>query len=120
MGSTVAMAMDWCKPLDVQCLDRHNDPRHADVILAVETVWLAELIHPFVSMAAAILRGPNRPRCYFINGERATESSKTFARMSQVMDAFEAEGCGWEQMMEVDSDEYLKPTKIFQVWLRPE
>ena len=116
IGSVAPMTLDWCKPLEEQCSGQANDPREADVILAVETVWLCELIQPFVQTVTAIMKGPKRPECIFINGERATAQSKAFARMQEVMDAFEAVGCNWEQVLEAPSDEPNKPTKMFRVW----
>jgi hypothetical protein len=63
------------------------------VILAVETLWLIELIAPLVDTVVAVMRGSrHKPTCYFVNGERARENSNSFARMADVMGAFEARG----------------------------
>jgi hypothetical protein len=43
--------------------------RKAEFILCVESIWLAELIEPFVATVCAIMAGPHRPECFFINGE---------------------------------------------------
>ena len=93
-----AMALDWREPIGSQRqlasadFGGANDPLDAEVILAVETVWLIDLIRPFVDTAVAAMRGGRRPRCYFLNGERAQADSKSFAKMADVIAAFEAAG----------------------------
>jgi hypothetical protein len=51
-------------------------------------------------------------------GERASEQSTTFARMSAVVEAFEAAGCDCELVLEAPSDETGKPTKVFKIRLQ--
>lgn len=50
-------------------------------------------------------------------GERASEQSTTFARMSAVVAAFEAAGCDCVLVLEAPSDEAGKPTKVFRITL---
>lgn len=74
-GSAVAAAIDWRKPLVAGGCGAAAgagavDPSHAEFILCVESIWLAELIEPFVTTVTTIMRGPHRPKCYFINGAR--------------------------------------------------
>eukprot|EP00240_Pyramimonas_obovata_P015864 CAMPEP_0118923200 /NCGR_PEP_ID=MMETSP1169-20130426/1816_1 /TAXON_ID=36882 /ORGANISM="Pyramimonas obovata, Strain CCMP722" /LENGTH=292 /DNA_ID=CAMNT_0006864153 /DNA_START=241 /DNA_END=1118 /DNA_ORIENTATION=+ len=122
-GLVAAMALDWREPIGQQQsvasedFGGANDPLEAEVILAVETVWLIDLIRPFVDTAVAVMRGSRRPRCYFINGERAQADSKSFAKMADVIAAFEASGCSTRQIHEAPSDEPGKPTKVFEIAL---
>jgi hypothetical protein len=79
-GSAVAAAIDWRKPLVAEGCGAaagagQADPTYAEFILCVESIWLAELIEPFVTTVTTIMRGPHRPKCYFINGAR---SKRTF------------------------------------------
>mmetsp|Transcript_28622 Transcript_28622/g.39545 ORF Transcript_28622/g.39545 Transcript_28622/m.39545 type:complete len:310 (-) Transcript_28622:88-1017(-) len=109
-GSVALMPLDWCKP---NFISSNVDLTDADIILAIETVWLSELIQPFVSVVVSLLKGKRQTICYFINGERATETSTTFAKMSDVLSAFEAEGCQCDFIGEAPTEDTLKPIKFF-------
>ena len=173
-GSAVAAAIDWRKPMvaggsGAAAGAGEADPTQAEFVLCVESIWLAELIEPFVTTVTTIMRGPHRPACFFINGarllvnrcrsarstsvrwfvctpdarapdgwgvadgarrregwepshttagERASEQSTTFARMSAVVAAFEAAGCDCALVLEAPSDEEGKPTKVFRIKLK--
>lgn len=53
--------LDWTVPISEQIISVENDTapdaRYADIIMAAETVWLEELVAPFVSTVMDILRG---------------------------------------------------------------
>jgi hypothetical protein len=52
------MSLDWTVDLTSQITT--NDPAGAEVIIAVETVWLKELIKPFVSTFVSLLAKHNK------------------------------------------------------------
>jgi hypothetical protein len=60
-GSVTVAPLDWTIPIEEQLRDGGPDPRHADVILAAETVWLEELVEPFVGTVVEILTGMAEP-----------------------------------------------------------
>lgn len=62
-GSIVAMPLDWTVELSSQITE--NDPREAEIIMAVETVWLKELIVPFVTTFVSLLKGGEKTG-YFV------------------------------------------------------
>jgi hypothetical protein len=69
-----------------------NDPREADLIIACECVWLAELAAPLVETIIALMKGPNRPSCLLCYRDRSSGKT-TFAGMGHVLDLLKAEGC---------------------------
>lgn len=89
-GTAAAVALDWTTPVSrVGALD----PMEAEVILAAECIWLAELVPPFVSTVSTLLRGPNKPWCLLCYRDRAHDQSATFVHMESVVSAFKAAGC---------------------------
>jgi hypothetical protein len=89
-GTAAAIALDWTEPVVSVGL---VDPTEAEVILAAECVWLAELVPPFVATVSALLRGPNRPWCLLCYRDRADEESATFVHMEAVVTQFQTAGC---------------------------
>ncbi|KAG2482956.1 hypothetical protein HYH03_018133 [Edaphochlamys debaryana] len=57
-GSAAVMALDWTEPLGPQVAAGGNDPREADFILAVDTVWLLDILHAYIDVVLAVLRHP--------------------------------------------------------------
>mmetsp|Transcript_31806 Transcript_31806/g.38462 ORF Transcript_31806/g.38462 Transcript_31806/m.38462 type:complete len:309 (-) Transcript_31806:55-981(-) len=115
-GSAAAIPLDWRKPLKDQ-VAAGNDPCKASVILAVECIWLKELVQPFVDTVVQVMQGPSKPECFMINGNRGKEDSKTFATMDGIKEAFEGSGCIVETIHERPSDEEGKPTVVFHIKL---
>ncbi|GLI58653.1 hypothetical protein VaNZ11_000394 [Volvox africanus] len=54
-GSAAVMALDWTEPLEPQIWAGGNDPREADFILAVDTIWLLDIFHSFLDIVYAVL-----------------------------------------------------------------
>ncbi|GIL46930.1 hypothetical protein Vafri_3797 [Volvox africanus] len=54
-GSAAVMALDWTEPLEPQIQAGGNDPREADFILAVDTIWLLDIFHSFLDIVYAVL-----------------------------------------------------------------
>ncbi|KAG2451548.1 hypothetical protein HYH02_004146 [Chlamydomonas schloesseri] len=55
-GSAAVMALDWTEPLGPQvAASGGNDPREADFILAVDTIWLLDIFHAFIDVVLAVL-----------------------------------------------------------------
>ncbi|PNW74874.1 hypothetical protein CHLRE_12g506700v5 [Chlamydomonas reinhardtii] len=55
-GSAAVMALDWTEPLGPQvAASGGNDPREANFILAVDTIWLLDIFHAFIDVVLAVL-----------------------------------------------------------------
>ncbi|EFJ50816.1 hypothetical protein VOLCADRAFT_103609 [Volvox carteri f. nagariensis] len=54
-GSAAVIALDWTEPLEPQVRAGGNDPRDADFILAVDTIWLLDIFHAFIGVVLAVL-----------------------------------------------------------------
>ncbi|GLC73771.1 hypothetical protein PLESTF_001417200 [Pleodorina starrii] len=54
-GSAAVMPLDWTEPLEPQVRAGGNDPRDADFILAVDTIWLMDIFHAFIDVVLAVL-----------------------------------------------------------------
>lgn len=102
-GSAVAAALDWIEEISAQVHEGCNDPRDADLVLACEVVWLAELVEPFVRTLAGILRGRRRPKCLMTYTDRGTASSRVFAYGEHVRECLRAHGCDVEELPEFQS-----------------
>jgi hypothetical protein len=102
-GSAVAAGLDWTEAISLQVHDGCNDPRDADIVLACEVVWLAELVEPFARTLADILRGRRRPKCLMSYTERGNLSSRVFACGQQVRQCLRAHGCIVEELPEFQS-----------------
>lgn len=91
-GSAAAAALDWCAALEPQARRQQFGPAEADIILAAETVWLKELIVPFVQTVAAIMasrRAAGRPPslCLWCYRNRGRDTSAHFANTEEVVTA---------------------------------
>eukprot|EP01134_Creolimax_fragrantissima_P004916 CFRG4916T1 len=103
-GYVAAMALDWA--IDVASQVKDNDPRDADIILAADTVWLRELIHPFVATAVALMSGPRRANLYLAFRDRSSETSTVFAGSTELFDCFRENKCDVTILDRIDpSDE---------------
>eukprot|EP01127_Copromyxa_protea_P022187 TRINITY_DN7863_c0_g1_i1.p1 TRINITY_DN7863_c0_g1~~TRINITY_DN7863_c0_g1_i1.p1 ORF type:complete len:263 (-),score=52.91 TRINITY_DN7863_c0_g1_i1:36-803(-) len=88
-GSIATMPIDWTVDLANQVTT--NDPRDADFVIAVETVWLKELIKPFVTTFKSLLKKDKAG--YFAFLDRSKETSTTFASTSELFGEFTAQNC---------------------------
>ena len=71
------------------------DVRAAEVVLAVDAIWLLELVEPFVATTAALLlHGADPPTFVLAFRERANDGATgAFAAGAAVMAEFAARGC---------------------------
>jgi len=90
-GSADVQALDWYKPVGEQ--RSPVDVMAAEVILAAECAWLAELVEPFITTLVALLSGPHAPICVFAFRERASDSSKAFIGRSALLTKLSKAGC---------------------------
>lgn len=65
------------------------------VILAVECLWLKELLQPFVNASLKLLQSPAEtpPVMYMCARERSTEDSQIFCSPKMAVQAFRDAGC---------------------------
>lgn len=90
-GSADVQALDWFKPVSSQCFP--IDVTQAEVILAAECAWLAELVEPFVRTLVALLSAAHGPKCVFAFRERAGDASTAFVGRGEVLRRLEEAGC---------------------------
>lgn len=91
LGSADVQALDWFKPVSSQ--RSPIDVTQAQVILAAECAWLAELVEPFVRTLVALLSEPHKPTCVFAFRERAGDASTAFVGRGAVLRRLEEAGC---------------------------
>lgn len=99
-GAASCLALDWTRSVEAQCSGSAAwDVTQTEVILAAETVWLQELVEPFVATVTALMRfcsqssgsgSCKRPACLLVFRERAVASSETFASAKALLDCFAA------------------------------
>ena len=88
-----------CAPYDWRRLDPADNEipfsRPATVILAVECLWLKELLQPFVNASLRLLQLPagTPPVMYMCARERSTEDSQIFCSPKMAVQAFRDAGC---------------------------
>lgn len=94
-GSCVAAALDWFDdPLpQLGKLETSGEVRPIDVVLAADTVWLKELVDPFAQAMSMLVRSRAEAVGYMAFYERSKETSKVFARPTDVVTALEKRGC---------------------------
>jgi predicted nicotinamide N-methyase len=96
-GSAVVAALDWSKVADCSA-EQLNNPLDADVVIACEVLWLAELVLPFVTTLATILRGHRRPCCLMTFTHRGTAASTVFTTKEAVVACLQSHGCCIEEV----------------------
>lgn len=103
-GSVAWQALDWTKPCSEQVSCEGNDVRDADFVVAVDTVWLTELITPFAATVVDILSHgrvsgtegslQQAQRCCLLGfQERSTATSEVFAGYDRLLHTFQQLGC---------------------------
>jgi len=89
-GTAACMSLDWTEPLEIH----ENNPLHTNYIFATDTVWLTDLLVPFVNTVCNILiEGIHRPVCYLAFKDRHSGLTETFTQVQKLVDKFEAKGC---------------------------
>lgn len=125
----MAMSLDWTEDLVSQI--SANDPREASVIIAVETVWLKELIKPFVTTFVNLLRSGQDKIGYFVFLDRyerkaspfqqfrSKETSTTFASTKELFGEFAAQGCEFSVLHVQEAPKTPgKSVNIYQIKLK--
>jgi hypothetical protein len=103
-GTLACTPLDWTVPIDAQ-VSGGNDPRETDFIIACETVWLKELIAPFVDTTVALLSAPRHPRCLMAYRDRGKASSECFAVVGELVHAFAERGCEMRALVQGEAPE---------------
>ncbi|KNC79037.1 hypothetical protein SARC_08563 [Sphaeroforma arctica JP610] len=105
-GSVSAMSLDWMTDVALQVID--NDPRDADLILAADTVWLCELIEPFVTTCVTLMKGPKNPPLYMTFRDRSTDKSTVFAGSDELFECFRRNNCEVNVLDKIDPEDKRK------------
>ncbi|EDQ92459.1 uncharacterized protein MONBRDRAFT_5028 [Monosiga brevicollis MX1] len=97
-GWAAARPLDWTVSLEKQFPLQEGHPADADVLIGAETVWLKELIEPYVVTVVALLeahrqRHGTEMACYMCYRNRGTQTSTTFATTEELMAALRERGC---------------------------
>ena len=123
-GSATTQALDWTKTIDVQSpsddnMLYHCDPRHAEIILAAECVWLRDLVLPFVNTVIELMHGQYRPKCILSFRDRSDDSLEdgAFAGVKEVVQAFEERGCVHKVMHQVPTEDEGKMCIVYEITL---
>lgn len=93
-GSVSVSPLDWTLAIEEQVDPGGPDARHADVILAAETVWLEELVDPFVHTVLDILKGRSIPLQH-VHGRARLELLRTSKLMGGACLYPRADGDVW-------------------------
>eukprot|EP00045_Choanoeca_perplexa_P012679 m.139720 g.139720 ORF g.139720 m.139720 type:complete len:271 (+) comp16097_c0_seq1:1326-2138(+) len=100
-GAAACASLDWTVPLSSQSM-QGADAADCDYLIGAETVWLKELIEPYVTTVTEILQrhrkhyealrgGPMS--CLMCYRNRGTDSSQSFATTAELLDCFRQHGC---------------------------
>ncbi|GIL70744.1 hypothetical protein Vretimale_3800 [Volvox reticuliferus] len=144
-GSAAVMALDWTEPLEPQIQAGGNDPRDADFILAVDTIWLLDIFHAFLDIILAVLSHdrasaaaittttatPLQPgnektgsaqcqrACFLAFVERADADSKLFVPKEAVDQELRNRGLAVDTILaeDVDVDGVARPGRVLRVTL---
>jgi predicted nicotinamide N-methyase len=101
-GSAAVAALDWAKDV-TDASEQLNNPLDADVVIACEVLWLAELVLPFVTTLATILHGHRAPCCLMTFTHRGTAASTVFTTKEAVVACLQSHGCCIEEMAGLQS-----------------
>ena len=55
IGSAAAFPLDWEEPIKSQKSGLATNMNEADLLIAADTVWLGDLVRPFVQTALALV-----------------------------------------------------------------
>jgi len=117
-GAAAAQPLDWYKPVADQLSPL--DVREAEVVLAVDAIWLLELVEPFVCTTSELLRGPRRPQFILAFRERAKEESKAFVSSAFLIEELRAAGVSSALRGEYDAPETEgRLTRVYELTVAP-
>jgi len=117
-GAAAAQPLDWYKPVADQLSPL--DVREAEVVLAVDAIWLLELVEPFVRTTSELLRGPRRPQFILAFRERAKEESKAFVSSAFLIEELRAAGVSSALRGEYDAPETEgRLTRVYELTVAP-
>jgi len=88
------MALDWTESVSAQL--NGVDILECDYVVAVDTVWLTDLLEPFVRTMSTILESPRRPIGILSFKDRYT-GTDTFTPVTNVKKQFESRGFSFER-----------------------
>jgi hypothetical protein len=100
-GTASCASLDWTVPLSVQSMQGAN-AADCDYLIGAETVWLKELIDPYVQTVKDILQLHQQKyqqvrgkplTCLMCYRNRGTETSQSFATTAELLHCFRQHGC---------------------------
>jgi len=112
-GTVSVMALDWTIETDLQV--KENDPFNSQIIVAAETVWLKQIVDPFVTTFVSLLSRGEPKEGYFVFIDRSTPSSLEFSSSSEVLEAFKARGCHLQLIATKMAPKEKKIVNIFKI-----
>ena len=106
-GTCYATALDWEKSITENSAETGFEfCNKLEVILSSESVWLKELIKPFVSTFSELLKHRDSPVVgYMCTRDRTSHTSKYFANPNEVVHALESNGCKVDLLFKEASSE---------------
>eukprot|EP00055_Hartaetosiga_balthica_P008926 m.34410 g.34410 ORF g.34410 m.34410 type:complete len:338 (+) comp6530_c0_seq1:84-1097(+) len=126
-GSAGYMALDWTVDLDKQNEDGNFNPWDVDMLVAAETVWLKELVQPYVQTVVSLMKrkreasnGSSDLECVMCYTNRGTEESSTFAMTQELLDCFAEHDCTTTALFSgesIQSDGESKECTIYSITL---
>eukprot|EP00039_Didymoeca_costata_P003877 m.70263 g.70263 ORF g.70263 m.70263 type:complete len:194 (+) comp12121_c0_seq2:545-1126(+) len=106
-GSAVAAPLDWTVSVDKQVF-HGNDPRDAEIVLALECVWLVELVTPFVNTVCSLLDAGTCRECLLCHRDRSGSESETFIPASVLTKEFADRGYEIQELQSFTPSEFCK------------
>jgi len=100
-GSAAILALDWSQPIQNQIKDQ--DILLCDYVVAVDTVWLTDLLEPFVRTMSSILESPRNPIGILSFKDRYS-GTDTFTPVENVRRQFENRGFDIEKYGEFNEE----------------
>ena len=124
-GTASCASLDWTVPLSEQTIQAAD----CDYLIGAETVWLKELIEPYVATVTDVLQQHRQHyegvrgsplTCLMCYRNRGTESSQSFATTSELLECFRQHGCRVSVEMEGESAEAPgKLCTLFRIAIDP-
>lgn len=93
-GTLAALSLDWTLPLDPQLPGAFD----CDHVLAAETVWLEELIVPFVETFVALLHRSSSRKGFFEFLDRSVTDTNVFTSIDKLFAEFQTRGCACKKV----------------------
>jgi len=109
-GTCATIGLDWFKPIESQVPVQSQSSVNffdCDIILASDTVWLADLLDPFVNTVNGILQASRNAVCYLAYKDRSTSS--VFVNLSTLVSAFSGRGLQIQKILSVSDKSAQQP-----------